>query len=310
MIEIARAVAAANGMADRIVFVSGLSQAVTLPERANVLIGELLGHSGLEESILGFFLDAQQRFLAKGGLTIPRRLEIHVAPVEVPEIHAKLIGAWDRAYDIDFIPVRRWAAQQTYAIEFKTSDLRSDAVGLATLDLTSVDKSFVHGGVSFDFSQETVVHGFALWFRVELIDGVSLTNAPPLRTPNWRHLFLPLEHPLSVGEKDRIEVTISTFDGLVWRWQGRTLVGDESHMGSSFDHSTFGGFPREPRKADNAVNVSASSTRSDAAMRALAGLRDGLSVEAIASAIQGQFPGAFPTPWAADHFVKRILALL
>src|SRR4029453_11588483 len=48
MAEIARVIAAANGLADRIAIINGHSQQVSLPERADVVLCDQIGHFGFE----------------------------------------------------------------------------------------------------------------------------------------------------------------------------------------------------------------------------------------------------------------------
>ena len=73
IIEVARANAAANGLADRIEFIHGLSTAVELPERVAVVVSDLRGVLPLYESHIASIVDARTRFLAPGGGLIPHR---------------------------------------------------------------------------------------------------------------------------------------------------------------------------------------------------------------------------------------------
>jgi hypothetical protein len=56
-------IAAANGLADRIAIINGHSQQVSLPERADVVLCDQIGHFGFEAGLLQFFEDARRRFL-------------------------------------------------------------------------------------------------------------------------------------------------------------------------------------------------------------------------------------------------------
>ena len=73
VIEVARELAAANGFADRIEFIQGLSTEVTLPERADVIVSDLRGVMPPFQHIIPSLVDARRRFLAPGGVLIPRR---------------------------------------------------------------------------------------------------------------------------------------------------------------------------------------------------------------------------------------------
>ena len=199
VIEVARALAAANGFSDRVTFVEGVSNGIVLPERGDVLVSETIGNGGLEENILGHVVDARERLLAAGAPIVPRKLEVLTAAVHFPERYAKLIEIWDRIHDIDLSAVRAWAAQQSYQLTLEPSELCSSVETVASIDLGTVSAPSVAGEVNFDFQAQTIVHGFGVWFRAELSPGNVLSNAPPRQTPSWSHLFLPLTAPLHVG---------------------------------------------------------------------------------------------------------------
>jgi len=318
VVEVARAVAQANGLADRIVFLEGSSRELALPERAAVLMGEIIGNGGLEENILGFFIDARDRFLAPGGTLIPRSLAIQGALVCEPDIHARLVGAWNRKFGVDFTSMRGWAARQTYPVEIDEQDLRGAPVTFATISLPEVVSPFVSGTADFVVSDPTAVHGLAVWFSAELTPEILLTNAPPLRTPSWKHLFLPLEVPLSLDAGDTVRVTISTHDGLVWRWQGRSTGARSPDSPSAvptglpFDHSTFAGFPmRKGALLRHAQSAGALSERRAAAARlVIDSLRGEGTFQAVGMEVARQFPELFATAAGATEFVRRLAGLI
>jgi 2-polyprenyl-3-methyl-5-hydroxy-6-metoxy-1,4-benzoquinol methylase len=308
-IELARAAAEANGFRDRITLIDGLSKASTIPEAADVLVGEILGHGGLDEQILSFFIDAR-RFLKPGAAVIPRRVEIVAAPAGGGGTHARLVAFWNGVHGFDYARVGRWAAQQTYALETKPEELRSAPAVLASVDLASIDSAFVSGSAEFRFSQATEVDGFALWFRAQLSDDETLSNAPPLRTPSWRQMFLPVEVPLHVSAGDVVQLNVSTFDGLVWRWRGAILSKD-GETRAAFDQSTFTGFPvRGEIRSRLEADLPADSPRTGAARFVLDSLSRSANVDALTDATQARFPGLFPTAWAAKEFVRQVLHLL
>src|SRR6185295_18230882 len=86
MAEVARAVASANGLADRITIVNGHSQHVSLPERADLVVCDQIGHFGFEAGLLEFLEDARRRFLKPGGRCLPERIQLSIAAVEIPEL--------------------------------------------------------------------------------------------------------------------------------------------------------------------------------------------------------------------------------
>ena len=78
-LQLAEVVAARNGI-DGLHFVPERSLDVADPERADVVVAEVLGNFAYEEDVLETLRDAQ-RFLAPGGTLIPASIVQWVAPV-------------------------------------------------------------------------------------------------------------------------------------------------------------------------------------------------------------------------------------
>lgn len=109
---IAEAVFEANGLSDRITLVPGASTQVTLPERANVLISEIIGNEPLHERVLQSTRDAIKRLLEPDSKFVPRMLRIYAVPVDIPEsviaryrFMESTQAAWNDWYGVDFTPL-------------------------------------------------------------------------------------------------------------------------------------------------------------------------------------------------------------
>ena len=97
IIELARDIARRNGLDDRIEFVRGDSRQVDLPERADLVIGEVVGSLGVDEEIIDIFGDARRRFLKSGGRLLPDSLDLIAAPTEEGERR----GSWEHNLETD-----------------------------------------------------------------------------------------------------------------------------------------------------------------------------------------------------------------
>ena len=93
IVNVAEEVVAKNGISnEQIRFLKGHSSQVELPERVDLVVAELIGSFGLEESIIPVLSDARERFLKPGGRLLPSWLDLYVAPTEEGEIQ----GRWQR----------------------------------------------------------------------------------------------------------------------------------------------------------------------------------------------------------------------
>jgi hypothetical protein len=82
---------------------------ISLPERADVLISEMIGNDPLGEQILETASDAAGRLLKPGALLIPSALRIHVLPMVVPAkvrqdafFTPEALERWGRWYGLPF----------------------------------------------------------------------------------------------------------------------------------------------------------------------------------------------------------------
>lgn len=218
---------------ERVELLHAHSKEVELPERATVLITETLGNFGFDEGILGSVIDAKERLLTRDARIIPQGVAIALAPVHLPRQYGREVEWWSEPrYGFDFSPARLFAANHVYGVELGPSALVAEAAIGDEIDLATVESAEVAMQASFLATRAGVVHGFAGWFHCTLVDGITLTNEPPLATPNWGHAFFPLEQPATVTAGTPIEIELESHDGMQWFWRGR--IGDRPFDGTSY----------------------------------------------------------------------------
>ena len=72
-----------------------LSTNVTLPVKADVIVSDMRGIVPLFGRHLPSIVDARHRFLASGGVLIPRADTLWAAVVETPQRYAELVEPWE-----------------------------------------------------------------------------------------------------------------------------------------------------------------------------------------------------------------------
>src|SRR5262249_45036727 len=83
---------------------------VELPEKAEVIIHELLGNDPLGENMQRYLIDARARFLAPGGRFLPHRVDLYCCGVELTDWRdtaaerLREAMAFER-YGLDFSPL-------------------------------------------------------------------------------------------------------------------------------------------------------------------------------------------------------------
>ena len=93
-VEILRGLAEAQGVADRLTIVRGVSTAYRPPEKANVIIADLRGVLPLFQLFVESISDARKRLLADDGIFLPGRDVLNIALVEDAAVYSHFTGPW------------------------------------------------------------------------------------------------------------------------------------------------------------------------------------------------------------------------
>jgi protein arginine N-methyltransferase 1 len=210
-----------NGLADRITLVQGWSTQVTLPERADVLVSEILGNEPLSESILQATTDARTRLLKPDARLIPGRVKVFGLPVTIPAAELgnraptpEALRNWQAWYGLDFSPFAEAAGNAPYMYMVKPTTARqwkalTAPVLLTDIDLKTIRDAAVEATVAVAASGEGPLDGVLVYFDSELAPGISLSTAPMEANEacSWRIPVWIFVEPLTVKPGDRLHLT-------------------------------------------------------------------------------------------------------
>ena len=217
----ARAIAKANGLSDRITFISEDAFNVELPEKVDGIVSEWLGNGGLEEGMLAPVLSVRDRWLKPGGWMIPKSIIVYAAPVESKRAYQWVDYFTSDVYGFDYRLLRTRAANELHFQNFLQEELIAPPVALTTMHIESIKSPEMDCSVSFQISRDGDIHGMAGWFTSEIGSGVPMSTAPGRPQTHWSHVFYPLEQAMMVTEGERIHyrlATKTTKNGIFWRW--------------------------------------------------------------------------------------------
>lgn len=306
MIEVARALAAENGVADRITFLPQHSAEATVPEPVDVLVGDLAGHMGFEAGVFGAYQDAR-RWLKPDARVIPSAITIHATPVEHRAAHEEAVFWRNPVGGFRTESVLRWALNTGYPLRYEPAHLLSASTASAAFPtIDPPDLLRVDGRVPID--RNGTVHGIGAWFNAAMAPDVTMTNAPGAASRiNRRNVFLPLERPVAVRQDDEVGVTIRIrpSDMLV-SWS--VEIDARGHV-SRERHSTLEGMllTREAVRAHDPESRPRLTSRG-LARRTLLELCDGRHALAeIEREVQRRHPDLFGTPAQAQAFVAEVV---
>ncbi|KAG8391553.1 hypothetical protein BUALT_Bualt01G0199600 [Buddleja alternifolia] len=184
------------------------------PEKADILVSELLGSFG-DNELSPECLDGAQRFLKEDGISIPSSYTSFIQPVTACKLYNEIkshkdLVHFETAYVVKLHRVARLAHTQS-VFTFNHPEYSTKASNQRYKKLR------------FDIPSDTgssLVHGFAGYFDATLYKDVHLGIEPSTATPNmfsWFSIFFPLRTPVCVPPGTPLDVHF-------WRCCGSTKV--------------------------------------------------------------------------------------
>lgn len=260
-IQLGRELARANGFADRITFIHATSTAVTLPERADVLVFDQLGPMGFQAGSLEYGADARRRLLTPEARSIPASFEIHIAAIGGAALSAR-VSFWNsRPLDIDLSPVHGLAANTLYTAPPDGFDLLTPSARLAHSEVAGLAVAPLGGDADLEVTSPGMLDGLCGWFVAQLAPGVEMTNGPAAPGRIDRQVaLLPIVPalPVTVGDRIHVRARILPLEEQLG-WDVDVTAPDGSLKGRA-RHSTFlGSLILDEQRRPSGSTASASS---------------------------------------------------
>ncbi|MBK9316714.1 MAG: 50S ribosomal protein L11 methyltransferase [Acidobacteria bacterium] len=242
-IIVAREAAAANGLADRITFIQGLSTEFTPPQPADVIISDLRGLLPFLGSHIPSIIDARSRLLKPGGAQIPLRDELWAGVVNAEETWNEYMAAW-KLHGFDYRSATRIITNTTgWRIkDVKPGILAAQPQRWATMDYRTIENPNVSGEVAFTIERDGPAHGVLIWFDTMLADEIGFSNHPGSEKPAkvYGRSFFPWSEPVDLRKGDEVRLRIEARlvgQDYIYLWE--TTVNGKN----IFKQSTFYGAP-------------------------------------------------------------------
>jgi type III protein arginine methyltransferase len=200
--ETARRIVERNGYADRVSihrkWSTDLSPGVDLPERADLLVTEVVNCGLLGEGVVPTIAHARRHLLKPDAVVIPAGASVHAQLVECPRLHRA--SYVDTVAGFDFRPFNDLAALEYMPARLSHFPHRAltDPVEVFRFDFATGELGGDERLVSFRVRRAGRCHAIALWFRMELVDGIVLSNDPANTDSHWEQGVQSLERPIAV----------------------------------------------------------------------------------------------------------------
>lgn len=244
VVNVAKSLARVNEYADRVEFIRGWFPGVEIPERVDVLIFEDYPSRLMDAWTFEVVAQLHREALKPGARVVPDRARLFLAPV-YSEQTWKVVGPYgsegDIAYGIDWLPTREYICHTPLHMPIRAEDLRHEPHSIADVRLdTPPDATALAGSASWSFDRETLIHGFAYWFDLQ-VGEAWLSNAPNGEPGSWGYLYLPILDELVIepGEPLTVRVAPEVTAGGVPSW----LTWEMAHGETRFRGHEFKSFP-------------------------------------------------------------------
>ncbi|EEQ98774.1 protein arginine methyltransferase, putative [Perkinsus marinus ATCC 50983] len=222
IVEVARAVAAANGFGDRITYIEGEVEEVQLPvDKVDIIVSEWMGYCLLYEAMLDSVLYARDKWLTSEGFMLPDRAYLYVAGISAWEDVDLRNHSWDNMGGIRMSCVREELSTEPVVTDLAVDKVCTSTACALELDLsscTSADLAFV-AQIRLPSIRRDIVTGLVLWFDVSFTFGYdpsamtcSMSTGPDSTPTHWRQTVLYFDHfsPLAHGEYGSKDVLLCT----------------------------------------------------------------------------------------------------
>ena len=307
---LAREIAAANDVTDRIRIVRGWSTWVTLPELADVVISDQIGPFGIEAGLFEYFADARRRLLKPDGRTIPQAISWRCAPVECVPVRDAVDFWRHRRVGFDLSPVVPCAEGSAFPIVLQPDALLAPAATIASAPADAPPASgLMSGDAEFHVARAGTFDGIGGWFVAELAPAVTFTNGPDCdRRINRFQVVLPVT-PVVVQPGERVQLRLRFRPlTLMVDWQIIVFAADGRER-ARVRRSTFRGMllASEDLAAKAPSARPRLSPRGEARRTALTLCDGSRSVQEIESALRRTYPDMLPSDAEASAFLAEVL---
>ncbi len=312
LIELAREICLANGFAEHVHFIKGLSTRVDLPEPADVILADQIGHFGFEAGLFNYFSDARRRFLKPNGTTIPQCLTFCLAPVE----HGLLwdqVEFWNRTpMGLDVRPARSLASNTGYPVKLTPEQLLGPSAEPLSVDPSLSGSKSLHFTCTLLINRTGTLHGLGGWFGAQLSPSVTMSNSPlSEQRIDRRNVFFPLDRPVPVQTGDSVSVTMHILPTQI----AVTWTVEINKNGASvtnpvrFTHSTLKGMliSREDLKRTHPSFVPTLTPWGEARLTVLSLCNEQNPLAQIEQELLRRHPDLFPSLSNAATFVAEVV---
>ncbi|XP_077538137.1 protein arginine N-methyltransferase 5-like [Haemaphysalis longicornis] len=201
---------------ERVTVVSCDMRDFEAPEKADILVSELLGSFG-DNEVSPECLDGAQRFLKDDGISIPCQYTSYLAPIQSHKLYSEVSALRDK----DKHPLTPF--EVPYVVRLHNVTVLAEQQPLFTFVHPNKETPFDNNRykvLKFEIPDNYHLHGFAGYFDTILYKDIKLSICPNTHSPgmfSWFPMLFPLKAPVRLHKGCTLEIHF-------WRCVGRSKV--------------------------------------------------------------------------------------
>uniref|UniRef100_A0A7S2FZY8 Protein arginine N-methyltransferase n=1 Tax=Octactis speculum TaxID=3111310 RepID=A0A7S2FZY8_9STRA len=194
---------------DNVTVIASDMRACHPPEKADIMISELLGSFG-DNELSPECLDGAQEYLADHGVSIPCSYTSYVGPVAASKLWNEVRNNKGiRSGGGDTLK----AMETAYVVKMHNVKVLAEIKPCFTFTHPQKQPTDNHrfAAMKWTLDAPTTVHGFSGYFEAQLLGDIYISIVPNTENYSegmfsWFPLYFPLRHPVMVGKNEVIEL--------------------------------------------------------------------------------------------------------
>ncbi len=210
----ARDIIAANQLSDRITVLdkrsTDLMVGTDLPEKANVLVSEIVDRNLLGEGIIPTLEHALTELVKPDAKIIPKAGRLLVRAFECDELFSAYNVDVVAGFDVSlFNEFSLCGANTVMNLSGYTLKPLSEPVAAFDFCFTKPDFTAQDKAIPIKTSRPGMLHGFVCWFELYLDDDNTVDNRPGRPGSSWSHDVYVLRTPRPLQSDETVQVQVS-----------------------------------------------------------------------------------------------------
>ncbi|KAK2156327.1 hypothetical protein LSH36_216g04041 [Paralvinella palmiformis] len=204
---------------DQVTIVSTDMREWQAPEKADIIISELLGSFG-DNELSPECLDGVTKFLKDDGISIPEQYTSYVSPLSSCKLwnEARLCKDLNKPPEAPF--------ETPYVVRLRNVYLLDQPRPLFTFRHPNkgIADNNRYDELIFTVREDTVLHGFGGYFHCVLFGDITISIVPETHSPgmfSWFPMFFPIKEPLHLKAGDRLKLhfwRVATDKNVWYEW--------------------------------------------------------------------------------------------